>query len=247
MNDQQLLRYSRHILLPNIDIDGQEKLLAATALIVGLGGLGSPVSLYLAASGVGRLVLVDFDNVDESNLQRQIVHDETRLGLNKAESAREQIQKINSGIAVEGVAEKMSAELLDTWVQRSSVVLDCSDNFATRFAVNAACVKHKVPLVSGAAIRMEGQLLVVDPTVENSPCYQCLYPSGMLDEQVRCTEAGILAPVVGVIGSLQAVEAIKILVGMAAPVGVLTIYDAVISQFKAIKFKRDSNCVVCGG
>lgn len=246
MNDQELLRYSRHILLPAIDIDGQEKLLAATALIIGLGGLGSPVSLYLAASGVGKLVLADFDAVDDSNLQRQIVHDESRVGVNKALSAREQLLRINSSVQVECVTEKLSAAALDEWVAKSTIVLDCSDNFSTRFAVNAACVKHRVALVSGAAIRLEGQLLVVDSRQPGTPCYQCLYPRDMLDEELRCADAGVLAPLVGVIGSLQAVEAIKVLVGMPSPLGQLTIYDAVASQFRSIKFKADPNCAVCG-
>ncbi|HET8706254.1 MAG TPA: molybdopterin-synthase adenylyltransferase MoeB [Pseudomonadales bacterium] len=246
MDDQQLLRYSRHILLPNIDVEGQEKLLASTALIIGLGGLGSPVSLYLAAAGVGRLVLADFDMVDDSNLQRQIVHDESRIGLNKAVSARQQLLKINSSVRVDVVTEKLTPESLQYWVAQSQVVLDCSDNFATRFAVNAACVKRSVPLVSGAAIRMEGQLLVVDSRQPGSPCYQCLYQQDMPDEQLRCADAGVLAPLVGVMGSLQAVEAVKVLVGLPSPLGVLTLYDAVATQFRSIKFKADPHCAVCG-
>lgn len=245
MNDQQLLRYSRHILLPNIDIEGQERLLASTALIIGLGGLGSPVSLYLAAAGIGRLILADFDEVDESNLQRQIVHDELRVGQNKAVSAREQLLRLNSDINVECITAKLTPETLSEQVARSSVVLDCSDNFATRFAVNAACVQQGVPLVSGAAIRMEGQLLVVDSRQPGTPCYQCLYPAEMIDEQLRCADAGVLAPLVGVIGSLQAVEAVKCVVGLASPLGVLTLYDAVLAQFRSIRFKPDPACPIC--
>lgn len=246
MNDQQLLRYSRQIMLPQIDIEGQERICAATALVVGLGGLGSPVALYLAAAGVGRLILVDFDAVDTSNLQRQIVHRESSVGINKAQSAAQTLAGINPNTSLEIIAEKLDMALADTLFERVDICVDCSDNFATRFLLNQMSVKHAKPLISGAAIRMEGQLSVFDPRQSESPCYRCLYDETG-QEDMRCSTNGILAPVVGVMGSLQAVEALKVLAGMKSSyVGRLLLWDAMSSDFRTMRIRKDPNCAVCG-
>src|SRR5690606_26762279 len=211
MNDEQLLRYSRQIMLSDIDIEGQEKLLAARVLIVGLGGLGSPVSMYLAAAGVGHLVLADFDTVDLTNLQRQIVHTTARIGDNKAASAAQTLRAINPDVGITLVEQKLDEHSLPELVAAADLVLDCTDNFASRFALNAACVAAKVPLVSGAAIRLEGQVAVFDARSTNRACYRCLYEES--SDDLSCAANGVLAPLVGVVGSLQALEAIKLLVG----------------------------------
>lgn len=244
MNDQQLLRYSRQIMLEDIDIDGQEKLLAARVLIVGLGGLGSPVSMYLAAAGVGHLVLADFDEVDLSNLQRQIVHTEARIGINKAVSAAATLRELNPATQITCVEQPLDAERLDELLKQVDVVLDCTDNFATRFAINAACVKARIPLVSGAAIRMEGQVAVYDLRDKNSPCYRCLYEES--EEDLTCAANGVLAPLVGVVGSMQAVEVIKLIVGFGSSLkGRLLLFDARHSQWREMKLPKDSQCPVC--
>lgn len=245
MNDQQLLRYSRQIMLPQIDVEGQERICASTVLVVGLGGLGSPVAMYLAAAGVGRLVLVDFDSVDVSNLQRQIVHGENSVGSNKALSAARTLSLINSATTLEVVDQKMDETLADILFSRVNVCVDCSDNFATRFLLNRMSVKHGKPLVSGAAIRMEGQFTVFDPRQPESPCYRCLYEETG-QEDMRCATNGVLAPVVGVIGSLQAVETLKLLAGLpSASVGRLLLWDAMQSDFRSMRIRKDPLCATC--
>ena len=244
MNDQQLLRYSRQIMLNDIDIEGQEKLLAARVLIVGLGGLGSPVAMYLAAAGVGHLVLADFDHVDLSNLQRQIVHTQVRIGTNKAISAAQTLRELNPEVHITCIEKPLDLESLDDQVRQVDVVADCTDNFATRFAINAACVKAKVPLVSGAAIRLEGQVAVFDARDENSPCYRCLYEES--EEDLTCAANGVLAPLVGVIGSLQALETIKLIAGIGTTLkGSLQLFDARHAQWRTIKLPKDPHCPVC--
>ena len=245
MNDDQLLRYSRQIMLSDVDLDGQEKLLNARVLIVGLGGLGSPVAMYLAAAGVGNLILADFDEVDLSNLQRQIIHNNDRLGHNKARSAAQTLCAINPEINITCIESKLDAASLKELVASVDVVADCTDNFAIRFALNAACVAAKVPLVSGAAIRLEGQVAIFD-SANNSPCYRCLYEEN--DDDLSCATNGVLAPLVGVIGSMQALETIKLIVGFGTNLaGRLLIFDARHSQWRELKLPRDPDCPVCGG
>jgi len=225
-----------------VDYEGQLKLLNSKALIIGLGGLGSPVALYLAAAGVGTLTLVDFDDVEASNLQRQIIHNESRIGLNKAESAAKAIAELNPEIKTHVIKHRLESENLLNTIQAHDVVIDCSDNFATRFALNDACWQAKKPLISGAVIRMEGQLSVYDPREEDSPCYRCLYKDDS-ELEATCATNGVLAPVVGVMGSLQATEAIKVLVGTRSPlIGKLLLVDAQSMQFRTLNIPQDSNC-----
>ena len=245
MNDEQLLRYSRQIMLPDVDIDGQEKLLAARVLIIGLGGLGSPVSMYLAAAGVGHLLLADFDSVDLTNLQRQIAHTTARIGVNKAVSAAQGLRELNPEIRIECVENILDAESLATVVQQVDVVVDCTDNFATRFAINAVCVSAKVPLVSGAAIRLEGQITVFDARNKSSPCYRCLYEED--NDDATCAANGVLAPLVGIIGSMQALETIKLICGFGSDLtGRLLLLDARHMQWREMKLPKDPHCPVCG-
>ena len=245
MNDEQLLRYSRQIMLPDVDIDGQEKLLAARVLIIGLGGLGSPVSMYLAAAGVGHLLLADFDSVDLTNLQRQIAHTTARIGVNKAVSAAQGLRELNPEISIECVENILDAESLATVVQQVDVVVDCTDNFATRFAINAVCVSAKVPLVSGAAIRLEGQITVFDVRNKSSPCYRCLYEED--NDDATCAANGVLAPLVGIIGSMQALETIKLICGFGSDLtGRLLLLDARHMQWREMKLPKDPHCPVCG-
>lgn len=246
MDDQQLLRYSRQILLPQIDIDGQQRLLGSRVLIVGVGGLGSPVALYLAAAGVGELVLADPDQVDLTNLQRQIIHHAADIGRDKVASAAERVAAINPQVTCRTLPVALADEALLGAVGDVDLVLDCSDNFVTRHAVNAACVQLAKPLVSGAAIRLEGQLSVFDPRRDDSPCYQCLYGEG--DEQaLSCSEAGVVGPLVGLVGSLQALEALKVLAGFGQPlVGRLLLIDALDSRFRELRVRRDPGCSCCG-
>lgn len=245
MNDEQLLRYSRQIMLPDVDIDGQEKLLAARVLIIGLGGLGSPVAMYLAAAGVGNLVLADFDSVDLSNLQRQIAHTTARIGVNKSLSAAQALAELNPDVHIECVQEILSAENLAKLVQQADVVVDCTDNFSTRFAINAACVAAKTPLVSGAAIRLEGQIAVFDARHENSPCYRCLYEEDTDD--ASCAANGVLAPLVGIIGSMQALETIKLICGFGTGLaGRFLLLDARHMQWREMKLAKDPHCPACG-
>ncbi len=245
MNDQQLLRYSRQIMLPDVDIDGQEKLLAARVLIIGLGGLGSPVAMYLAAAGVGHLVLADFDAVDLSNLQRQIAHTTDRIGQTKVESAAQTLRALNPDVQITCITEALDAESLALQISTVDVVVDCCDNFTTRFAVNAACVVAKVPLVSGAAIRLEGQIAVFDNRDPNCPCYRCLYDEDS-EENTTCAANGVLSPLVGIIGSMQALEAIKLIVGFGKSLaGKLLVFDARYSQWRELKLPKDQECPVC--
>lgn len=246
MNDQQLKRYSRQIMLPQIDYAGQKRLLDSHALVVGLGGLGSPVALYLAAAGVGTLTLADFDYVDLSNLQRQIAHTTDRIGQSKAESAAAALEAVNPEIRIECVTERLTLEAFKQYVERADVIVDCTDNFASRFALNALSIETGTPLVSGAAIRFEGQITVFDPRREESPCYRCLYPQAG-EEADTCSRNGILAPVVGMIGTAQATEVIKILTGVGEPlVGRLLLLDALQMEWRQIRLRRDPRCPACG-
>ncbi|MEW6133970.1 MAG: molybdopterin-synthase adenylyltransferase MoeB [Pseudomonadota bacterium] len=245
MNDEDLLRYSRHVLLPQIGIEGQEKLLAASVLVVGAGGLGCPAALYLGAAGVGRLVIADADEVDLTNLQRQIGHYTAAIGTNKAISLRDSIRAINPGTHVDVLPERLQSEPLEKAIAGVDVVLDCSDNFATRHAVNRACVSLKKPLVSGAALGFAGQLAVFDARRPDSACYHCLFPE-TVEDGPRCSEAGVLSPLVGVIGSMQAVETIKLLAGCGRPaVGKLALYDALAGEWREVRVPRDEACAVC--
>ena len=248
MNDDQLLRYSRHILLNELGVEGQERLLASHALVIGAGGLGSPVALYLASAGVGRITLVDHDTVDATNLQRQIAHNMERVGHPKAESARVAMHAINPEVQVNAVLQRADAALLDALVPTADVVLDCTDNFATRHAINRACVQHRVPLVSGAAIRFDGQLSVYDARDEKSPCYACVFPDTDGLEETRCATMGVFAPLVGIVGTMQAAEALKLLAGMGSRlVGRLQMLDGRGMEFTEVKLGRNPQCAVCGG
>ena len=246
MNDKQLLRYSRQIMLPQVDIAGQEKLLSARVLIIGAGGLGSPAAIYLAAAGVGQLMIADHDVVELSNLQRQILHRENDIGRQKTASAQDTLAAINPDVRVTPLAGRLQGIRLEEQVEPASVVLDCSDNFDTRFAVNSACVKYRRPLVSGAAIRMEGQIAVFLPGHEDSPCYSCLYKAGEEADQT-CSENGVLSPVTGIIGCLQALEAIKVILSLGENLcGRLVAFDAMTHEWRTLKLPRDPDCPVCG-
>ncbi|KMN19870.1 molybdopterin-synthase adenylyltransferase MoeB [Pseudomonas weihenstephanensis] len=246
LTDQELLRYSRQILLQQVDIDGQLKLKHSRVLIVGLGGLGSPVALYLAAAGVGELHVADFDHVDVTNLQRQIIHDTASVGQSKVDSALARLAAINPEITLLAHRRALDADSLAKAVEAVDLVLDCCDNFGTREAVNAACVAARKPLVSGAAIRLEGQLSVFDVRQPASPCYHCLYGHGS-DDDLTCSEAGVIGPLVGLVGSLQALEALKLLAGFGEPlVGRLLLIDALGTRFRELRVKRDPACSVCG-
>lgn len=246
LNDDQLLRYSRQIMLPEVDIAGQEAWLNASVLIIGVGGLGSPVAMYLAAAGVGRLVLVDDDQVELTNLQRQIIHRTATIGQAKVDSAKATIAELNPDTEVVVINARLDESALEQQVAECDLVVDCCDNFTTRFAVNAACVKHKTPLVSGAAIRLEGQVAVFDPRRENAPCYRCLYRDGD-EENLTCSESGVLAPLVGIIGSVQAMEALKVLADLGEPlVGRLLLLDSRHMDWRTLKLRRDPECPCCG-
>ena len=247
MNDDQLLRYSRHILLDEIGIEGQTRLLQSHALVIGAGGLGSPVALYLGTAGVGHLTLVDHDTVDVTNLQRQIAHNLSRVGQPKAESARLTINAINPDVQVIPVTRRADAAWLDTAVQGADVVIDCSDNFDTRHAVNAACVAHHKPLVSGAAIGFDGQVSVYDSRQAEAPCYACIFPAESTFEEVRCSTMGVFAPLVGIIGTVQAAEALKLLMGVGSSLaGRLQMLDARTMEWTEIRMARQPGCAVCG-
>jgi molybdopterin-synthase adenylyltransferase len=246
MDDTQLLRYSRHILLDQIGISGQEKLLAARVLIIGAGGLGSPVALYLAAAGVGLITLADDDVVELTNLQRQIAHETSSLGVNKAESAARRMRAMNPDIEVDARNLRLSGDALEDAVARADVVLDCSDNFPTRHAINRACVRHRKPLVSGAAVRFDGQIAVFDMRDAAAPCYACLFPETAIDAEMRCAEFGVFAPLVGVVGSLQALEALKLLIGVGESLsGRLLLYEALGAEWRSLRLKKDTGCEVC--
>lgn len=244
LNDAQLARYSRQILLPEIDYAGQLTLAQSHALIIGLGGLGSPVALYLAAAGVGKLTLVDFDQVDESNLQRQVIHNQQRLGENKAQSAAQTLKALNPECQTYVIQHQLDPEELAQQVANADIVLDCSDNFDTRFALNQACYKAKKPLVSGAAIRWEGQLTTYDFRIEDSPCYECLYKPGVSNDQ-SCSRNGVVAPLVGMIGSMQAIEAIKALIGLPTLMGKLLLIDGLSMQIRQFNLNKDPSCDHC--
>ena len=246
MTDDELLRYSRHILLDEIGIEGQQRLLDASALVIGAGGLGSPAAMYLAAAGVGRIVLVDDDEVDLTNLQRQVMHGTGRIGQPKVVSGRAALQDINPGVEVIALRERAAGERLDELVRAASVVLDCSDNFATRHAVNRACVAARVPLVSGAAIRFDGQLSVFDARSDASPCYACLFPEDGGFEDVACSSMGVFAPLVGVIGAMQAAEALKLLIGIGPSLaGRLLLLDGRAMEWTSIGIARNPDCPTC--
>ncbi|MBZ9538513.1 HesA/MoeB/ThiF family protein [Modicisalibacter tunisiensis] len=248
MNDESLLRYSRHIMLDAIDIAGQERLLAGHALVIGAGGLGSPVALYLAAAGVGRLTLADADRVDLTNLQRQIAHGEADVGRNKAESAAAAVQRLNPHCEVRPLGHHLEGEALDAAVAEADVVLDCTDRFASRYAINRACLAAGRPLVSGAAIRFSGQLAVFDPRRADSPCYACLYPpEAGEEEELRCAESGVAGPLVGVIGTFQALEAVKLLSGAGHVHQGLSTFDGLRGEWRRFNIARDPACPDCGG
>ncbi|SFE58661.1 HesA/MoeB/ThiF family protein [Paracidovorax wautersii] len=247
MTDDQLLRYSRHIMLDEIGIEGQERLLASHALIIGAGGLGSPAALFLASAGVGTLTLVDDDTVDLTNLQRQIAHTTDRIGMAKVESAAIALHAINPDVRVRALRERVDAQRLAALVQEADVVLDCSDNYATRQAVNAACVAHRKPLVAGAAIRLDGQVTVIDPRRADTPCYACLFSPHAQFEEVQCSTMGVLAPMVGIVGSVQAAEAIKLLAGTGTTLaGSLLMLDGRSMEWTRMRTARDPGCPVCG-
>lgn len=243
MDDKQLLRYSRHILLPQVGIDGQQKLLDARVLIIGLGGLGSPAAMYLAASGVGHLVLVDHDKVDLTNLQRQIVHATERVGQDKVASAARGLDALNPGVRVTTINRKLEGSALEEQVRQADVVLDTTDNFASRFAINEACMRAGKPLVSGAVVRFEGQVAVFPP---GGPCYRCLYTEGGGSDEA-CATLGVLAPAAGIIGSIQAVETVKVLLGIGRTLaGRLLLFDALNMEWREMKLRQDPACPVCG-
>ncbi len=245
MNDEQLLRYSRQILMPDIGTDGQQKLQDAHVAIIGAGGLGSPVAMYLASAGVGQLTMVDDDDVELSNLQRQLLHTDSDIGRTKVDSAAETLHAINPDVRVNTLAFRPDNPQLRQLATDADILVDASDNFATRFAVNAACVTTGTPLVSGAAIRMEGQLSVFIPRRDDSPCYRCLYREGDEPDQT-CTDNGVLAPVVGIIGSLQALEVLKLLLDIGEPLcGRVLIFDGRYHEWRSIKLSRDPDCPVC--
>ena len=247
MTDDQLLRYSRHILLPELGIEGQERLLASRALLIGAGGLGSPAALYLASAGVGRITICDGDAVDLTNLQRQIVHRTESIGQPKVESARATLRSINPEVEIVTVPERVSESRIAELTAGVDVVLDGSDNFETRHAVNRACVRHRKPLVSGAAVRFDGQIAVFDMRQPDAPCYACLFPEAGDQEDVRCAVMGVFAPITGIVGTIQAAEALKLLAGTGdALTGRLLLIDALAMQLRTIKFRKDTGCAVCG-
>ncbi len=247
MKDQQLLRYSRHILLPEIGIEGQQRLLGARALIVGAGGLGSPAAMYLAASGVGSLTLCDHDTVDLTNLQRQIMHRTSSIGQPKVHSALRTLADINPEVQVVALAERVEDAQLARLVREADVVLDCSDNYATRYALNRACQQSRKPLVSGAATRFDGQVSVFDMRRTDTACYHCLYPEQDEAEETRCAVMGVFAPLVGIIGTLQAAEALKLILDIGSPLrGKLLVIDALRMDIRTVKLHQDKTCTVCG-
>jgi molybdopterin/thiamine biosynthesis adenylyltransferase len=245
MNDEELLRYSRHILLQEVGIEGQARIRAASALVVGAGGLGSPASFYLASAGIGRLTLVDGDAVDLTNLQRQILHTSERIGVNKAESGRRTLAALNPQVLVQAVTQRVGAAELRSLVADADVVLDCTDNFATRHAINRACAAKRRPLVSGAAVRFDGQLAVFDLRRPDSACYACLFPEGNGEDEL-CAIMGVFAPLTGIIGTMQAAEALKLVGGAgSAATGRLLMLDALSLDIRTVRFERDPHCTVC--
>lgn len=247
LDDDLLLRYSRHVLLPDVGVSGQARISDASVLVVGAGGLGCPVALYLGAAGVGRLLLADGDRVDLTNLQRQIGHATASIGVNKADSLARSVLAINPRIEVQPIARALADDDLQEAVSRVDLVVDASDNFATRHAVNRACIRQRKPLVSGAAIGFSGQMAVFDPRRSDSPCYHCLFPDEAGEPEMRCAEAGVFSPLVGVIGSMQAMEALKCLAGVGVPlIGRLLLWDGLHAEARMMKVPRDPACAVCG-
>ena len=247
MKDEQLLRFSRQIMLPTMDVAGQQELVDATVLIVGMGGLGCPAAMYLSAAGVGHLVIADDDTVEITNLQRQIAHEQSNLGESKVSSAEATLKGLNPDVRITQIKNRLEGDLLEQAIVSADVVVDASDNFNTRFAVNQSCLKNKKPLVSGAAIRMEGQIAVFDSGNPESPCYQCLY-SECGDDDASCSQNGVMAPLVGIIGSVQAMETIKLITGIGnSLVGRLLLLDAATMQWREMKLPRDPSCPACGG
>ena len=248
MQDDELLRYSRHILLDDIGIEGQTRILQGRALIIGAGGLGSPAAMYLAVAGIGHLTLVDHDTVDLTNLQRQIAHRSDSVGQPKVISAHRTVNELNAQVQVTAVQQRADAALLDTLVPQADVVLDCCDNFTTRHAVNAACVRYNKPLVSGAAIQFDGQISVYDPRDVNTPCYACVFPPGETFEEVRCSTMGVFAPLVGIIGTMQAAEALKLIAGIGRSLaGRLLMLDGRSMEWTEVRMPRSAACPVCSG
>lgn len=245
MNDEQLLRYSRHILLSEFGVEGQERLHAAHALVIGAGGLGCPAALYLVASGIGTLTIADADLVDLTNLQRQILYRTESVGTAKVDAARTALQAINPEVKLVTLQKRVQAVDMGDLVEQASVVLDCSDNFATRHALNRACVRHARPLVSGAAIRLDAQLMVFDRRKPDAPCYACLFPEDGEVEEVQCSVMGVLAPMVGAIGALQAMEAVKLVAGIGDASGRLLLFDAKASEWRSVRVRKDPACPVC--
>jgi adenylyltransferase/sulfurtransferase len=247
MNDDQLLRFSRHIMLPEVDIAGQQKLIDASVMIIGMGGLGSPAAMYLAAAGVGHLIICDHDQVDVTNLQRQIVHNQGSVGQAKVRSAAATLKGLNPDLRVTEIDGKLEGTQLVSTIRQADIVLDATDNFETRYQINDACWSAGVPLVSGAAIRWEGQVAVFDPTTPDAPCYRCLYESGD-DEALNCSENGVIGPLVGIIGTFQALEAIKLLTGVGETlIGAVLYFDAKHSDWRKLKLSPRRNCPTCSG
>ena len=246
MKDEQLLRYSRQIMLPQLDVAGQQKLIDATVLIVGMGGLGCPAAMYLAAAGVGHLIIADDDVVELTNLQRQVAHSQSMIGEPKVISAQQALLGLNPDLKITALQKRLEGTELSEAVGQADLVVDACDNFTTRFAINCACIEHGKPLVSGAAIRMEGQVAVFDSRNPGSPCYQCLYSQGD-DDDASCSENGVMAPLVGIIGAVQAMEAIKLLSGIGESlIGRLLLLDASTLQWREMRLPRDSDCEACG-
>ena len=247
MNDEQLLRYSRHLLLEEIDVAGQEKLLGSHVLVIGAGGLGSAAAPYLAAAGVGKITLIDHDQVELTNLQRQIMHTQNSIGKTKVESGRQFLQSLNSALTINAIAAKASEDLLNTLLPAVDLVLDCTDNFATRQLINQACFIHKIPLVSGSALKFDGQLSVFDFRKETSPCYACLFSPEEQFEEVSCASMGIFSPLVGIIGSMQAAQALQVLIGFGETlVGRMLLWKSMNTQIDEIRIARYPACKVCG-
>jgi len=246
MKDNQLLRYSRHILLPEIEYVGQEKLLNSHCLIIGAGGLGSPVSIYLASSGIGKITICDFDDVDISNLQRQILHNDESIGENKASSASKFLRKVNAEISIKPIKKKLNIVEMEKLADKVDVIIDCSDNFETRYALNKIAFNLKKPLVSGAAIKFDGQISVFDLRNNDSPCYECLFPDSKTEEELRCADHGVFSPLVGIIGSTQAAEAIKIILDIGnSLMGSLLLLNSKDMTWKTIKIIKDKSCKIC--
>ncbi len=247
MNDQELLRYSRHILLDEIGIEGQDKLLQSHVLIIGVGGLGSACAPYIAAAGVGKITIVDDDLVDLTNLQRQIIHQTTSVGEAKVLSAKKFLKQINPAIEVVAIQKRVDSSLLSELVKNVDLIIDCTDNYKTRHAINRACVEAKKPLVFGAAIRFDGQLSVFNASKENSPCYACIFPEDQEFEEVRCSTMGVFSPLVGIIGAMQASQALQVITNCGTPlIGQLALWDGKKSEMTQIKVNRKSDCAVCG-